>query len=195
MCRFDGVRKGGGELLRTPMRRASAGLTANQHCRNRVQRLRAGESAIPAPGSQALDPRTLRPERLKWLRTYAKSEPAAQIAAFPNTWRKPSGSRRTAAGVCLQTPRSVPCGLVWKDHCQPPLVPHAEVLREREASNHVPVTGRFALRGPLTGHLRVRQGHFHQPGFRPSHFFLPSRRPQGPRLGRDTPSHHFSLPW
>ena len=111
--------------MRTPMRRASAGSTANQHCRNRVQRLRAGESAIPAPGSQGLDPRTLRPERLKWLRTYAKSEPAAQIAAFP----------------------------VWKDHCQPfvPHTPHAEVLREREASKHGQVTGRFTLRGPLTG--------------------------------------------
>ena len=137
--------------MRTPMRRASAGSTANQHCRYRVQRLRAGESAIPAPGSQGLDPRTLRPERLKWLRDFAKSEPAAQIAAFPNTWRKPSGSRRTATGVCLQTPRAVPCGLKWKDHCQPFHTPHAEVLRASEASKHGQVMGGFALRGPLTG--------------------------------------------
>ena len=57
--------------------------TANQHCRNRVQRLRGEIFANSLPGSQGLDPRTLRPERLKWLRNFAKSEPAAQIAALP----------------------------------------------------------------------------------------------------------------
>ena len=142
ICRCDGVRKGG------------AMSTANQHCRNRVQRLRAGESAIPVPGSQGLDPRTLRPERLKWLRDFAKSEPAAQIAAFP----------------------------VWKDHCQPFHTPHAEVLREREASKHRQVMGRFALRGPLTGapqgegqYISTRRAFAHHTSF----YHLDGRKGQG----------------
>ena len=192
--RTSGVRKGGGELLRTPMRRASAGSTANQHCRYRVQRLRGEIFANSLPGSQGLDPRTLRPERLKWLRNFAKSEPAAQIAAFPNTWRKPSGSRRTAAGVCLQTPRSVPCGPVWKNHRQPSLTPHAEVLRASEASKHGQVMGGFVLRGPLTGAPQGEGSAFPPAGLSPiTKPQLHSRRPQGPRLGRDTPSHLFSF--
>ena len=97
--------------------------TANQHSRTSVQRLQGKEIATLPSGSQGLDPRTLRSERLKWLRTYAKSEPAAQIAAF----------------------------LTWNDLCQPSYIPHAEELRASEASKHGPVTGQFALRGPLAG--------------------------------------------
>ena len=122
ICRGDGVRKGG--VSSCDADAASIGWIDSEPTLPEPCAAPAGwESAIPDPGSQGLDPRTLRPERLKWLRDFAKSEPAAQIAAFP----------------------------VWKDHCQPFHTPHAEVLREREASKHRQVMGRFALRGPLTG--------------------------------------------
>ena len=99
--------------------------TATRNCQNHVQRLRSKALATLLPGSQGLDPRTLRPERLKWLsmphparpdgrrsitssasamglNATAKSWPAAEVAAFPNTCEA-SVSRRTATAVCLQT--------------------------------------------------------------------------------------------
>ena len=80
--------------------------TATRNCQNHVQRLQGRGTIAPLPsGSQGLDPRTLRPERLKWLsmphparpdgrrslrasasamglNATAKSEPAAKIVAF-----------------------------------------------------------------------------------------------------------------
>ena len=41
--------------------------TATRNCQNHVQRLRSTSLATVLPGSQGQDPRTLRPERLKWL--------------------------------------------------------------------------------------------------------------------------------
>ena len=105
---------------------------ANQHSRTSVQRLRREEIATSIPGSQGQDPRTLRPERLKWLSIPfpvkshrrkasergrgcwmgstdpAKNEPAAQIAA-PNTCEA-SVSRCKATAVCLQTAIALPSG-------------------------------------------------------------------------------------
>mgnify|MGYP003542042621 CR=1 FL=1 len=143
---------------------------ANQHSRTSVQRLRREEIATSIPGSQGQDPRTLRPERLKWLSIPfpakshrrkasergrgcwmgstdpAKNEPAAQIAAFPNTRRKPSVSRRKATAVCRQTAIALPCGPKWKHQRQPSYNPHVEVPTQW-ASKHGPVAGRFTLRG------------------------------------------------
>ena len=68
--------------------------TASRNCRNRVQRLRGLETNATKPsGSFRLDPRTLRPERLKWLNNpsgkhwkpcdlgLCKSKPEAKTAA------------------------------------------------------------------------------------------------------------------
>ena len=42
--------------------------TASRNCQNRVQRLQGWDyNAAQSSGSLGLDPRTLRPERLKWL--------------------------------------------------------------------------------------------------------------------------------
>mgnify|MGYP003542071757 CR=1 FL=1 len=64
---------------------------ANQHLRTGLQRLRSGDLAPPLPGSFGQDPRALRPERLRWLKTDApsalKSLAPAKIAAFPAVLR------------------------------------------------------------------------------------------------------------
>ena len=106
--------------------------TATRNCQNHLQRLRSMALATTLPGSQGQDPRTLRPERLKWLSIPfpvkshrrknpelvrgcwmgstdpAKNEPAAQIAA-PNTCEA-SVSRCKATAVCLQTAIALPSG-------------------------------------------------------------------------------------
>ena len=121
---------------------------ASRNCQNHVQRLQGRGTIAPLPsGSQGLDPRTLRPERLEWLSIPspaksrrrkspvrvrerwmgltdpAKSEPAAKIVAFPNTCGA-SVSRRKATAVCLQTAIALPGG--------PPL---ARKLRRASAHN------------------------------------------------------------
>ena len=158
---------------------------ANQHSRTSVQRLRREEIATSIPGSQGQDPRTLRPERLKWLsiphpkrpdgrrsitssasamgaNVTAKNEPAAKIAVFPK----------------------------WKCHRQPSHTRHAEVPTQW-ASKHGPVIGRFTLRGCFAApqgedlDTSIRRAFAHHT------YHLPSRRPQGPKPGRDYPSTFF----
>ena len=134
--------------------------TATRNCQNHVQRLRSRALATLLPGSQMPDPRTLRPERLKWLSIpfpfksrrrktsvrgrgcwmgstdTAKSWPAAQIAAFL-AFAKANASRRS--------------GGWWTDLFSPSLIPHAEVLRVSEASKHGQLARWRTLRGPLAG--------------------------------------------
>ena len=120
---------------------------ANQHSRTSVQRLRVESVATSTPGSQGLDPRTLRPERLKWL-----------SIPFPakSHRRKTSERGRGCWMGSTDTAKSEPeaenvVSPKWKSLFPPSLNPHAEVLRVSEASKH----GQFArwrtLRGPLAG--------------------------------------------
>ena len=115
---------------------------ANQHSRTSVQRLRREEIATSIPGSQGQDPRTLRPERLKWL-----------SIPFPaKSHRRKASERGRGCWMGLTDPaKSEPAAQdvashKWKHQRQPSLNPHAEVPTQW-ASKHGPVAGRFTLRG------------------------------------------------
>ena len=115
--------------------------TATRNCQNHLQRLRSMALATMLPGSQGQDPRTLRPERLKWL-------------SIPHP-KRPDGRRSITSSASAMganvTAKNEPAAKIaatakWKHQRQPSLNPHAEVPTQW-ASKHGPVAGRFTLRG------------------------------------------------
>ena len=154
--------------------------TATRNCQNHVQRLRSTSLATVLPGSQGQDPRTLRPERLKWLSIPfpAKSHRRKASERGRGCWMgstDPAKNELKAKDVafqkwshCLRTSPNSP----WPGLTRPSSLVHRLKAGDGEKWE---VANGAATRRAFAHHT----------------YHLPSRRPQGPKPGRDYPSTFF----